>query len=100
MTPAAIREAASLLWEHWQAGRRIPGLPASCRPVRRAEGYAVQAEVLAVSGRSPYGWKIAATSAAGQAHIGVDGPLGSGLARGLPRRGTAAGASSITISRV
>src|SRR4029453_12783000 len=29
-----------------------------------------------------YGWKIAATSAAGQAHIAVDGPLAGRLLRG------------------
>src|SRR4029079_7272159 len=79
MTPAAAREAATLLWSCWQAGRRLPGLPEACRPVTRSEGYLVQSEVLAVSARRGLGWKIAATSAAGQAHIGVHGPLAGRL---------------------
>lgn len=37
---------------------------------------------MAVSGRSQFGWKIAATSAAGQRHIGVDGPLAGRLLNG------------------
>jgi len=54
-------------------------LPASCRPSSRAEGYAVQAEVARLSGQPAVGWKIAATSAAGQKHINVDGPLAGRL---------------------
>jgi 2-keto-4-pentenoate hydratase len=76
------REAAQLLWSHWQDGSRIEALPAACRPATREEGYAIQAQVRAVSGRSSLGWKIAATSAAGQAHIGVDGPLAGRLLDG------------------
>ena len=75
-------EAAQVLWTTWQAGERIDALPAACRPATRAEGYAVQAQVQAVSGRTGFGWKIAATSQAGQAHIGVDGPLAGRLLNG------------------
>jgi len=75
----AAREAARLLLSNWQAGTCIPALPDACRPASRAEGYAVQAALQAVSGQSLAGWKIAATSAAGQAHIGVDGPLAGRL---------------------
>jgi len=82
MTPDAVREAAQILWNHWQDGRHLPALPPACRPDTRAEGYRIQAAVLAVSGRSLFGWKIAATSAAGQAHIGVDGPLAGRLLTG------------------
>jgi 2-keto-4-pentenoate hydratase len=82
MTPAAAREAAMLLWSCWQSGRRVPGLPEACRPVTRSEGYVVQSAVLEVSGRRGLGWKIAATSVAGQAHIGVDGPLAGRLLSG------------------
>ena len=78
----AWREAAQLLWQHWQEGRRIDALPVACRPASRREGYAVQAQVQAVSGRTAFGWKIAATSTAGQAHIGVDGPLAGRLLNG------------------
>ena len=82
MDDSLAREAARILWDAWQSGQRIPALPAACRPSNRAEGYAIQATVLAISGRAPFGWKIAATSAAGQAHIGVDAPLAGRLLSG------------------
>ena len=41
----------------------------------RLEGYAIQAMLANLSGQGIDGWKIAATSRAGQAHIAVDGPL-------------------------
>jgi len=81
MTPTAVDEAAALLWSHWTAGTRLPALPAGCRPADRAEGYAVQAALARASGQPVVGWKIAATSAAGQAHIGVDGPLAGRMLR-------------------
>lgn len=71
----AIADAAQRLLEHWMTARLMPELPAHCKPSSRAEGYAIQMAMLRASGRRNYGWKIAATSSAGQAHIGVDGPL-------------------------
>jgi 2-keto-4-pentenoate hydratase len=71
--------AASILWENWQQRTRIDALPLECRPADRATGYAAQREVVRISGQSVVGWKIAATSAAGQKHIGVDGPLAGPL---------------------
>jgi len=71
--------AADLLLQHWQRGAHCAGLPAACRPADRAEGYAVQRELVRRSGDSVAGWKIAATSTAGQQHIGVDGPLAGRL---------------------
>jgi 2-keto-4-pentenoate hydratase len=44
-----------------------------------AEGYAAQAKLPEVAGRSVWGWKIAATSEVGQAHIQVSGPLAGRL---------------------
>lgn len=67
--------AAAMLWQHWQQSTRFDELPAQCRPGSRAEGYAIQAELAQQSGMSIVGWKIAATSEAGQRHIRVDGPL-------------------------
>ena len=64
-----------MLWRHWQHATRLDELPPQCRPSSRAEGYAIQAEVAKLSGESIVGWKIAATSKAGQQHIRVDGPL-------------------------
>ena len=55
----------------------------SCRPTAvqrdRAAGYSAQKEIVRFSGQDVVGWKIAATSAAGQKHIGVDGPLAGPL---------------------
>ncbi|BBK37777.1 fumarylacetoacetate (FAA) hydrolase [Allostella sp. ATCC 35155] len=67
--------ASALLRQHWAAGTKLPCLPRDLQPGDRAEGYAIQAE-LEGPGRSPIaGWKIAATSRAGQVHIGVEGPM-------------------------
>lgn len=74
--------AATLLWDTWQAGRTLPALPEGCRPLTRDEGYRIQARLPQVAGRTLRGWKIAATSAAGQAHIGVDGPLAGRILSG------------------
>ena len=81
MTPAAAVDAATLLWRHWTDRTRLDALPPACRPADRRDGYAVQAELARRSGQSTVGWKIAATSVAGQAHIGVDGPLAGRLLR-------------------
>lgn len=75
----AQREAAALIWRHWQAGTVMTELPTHLRPETRADGYAIQARLENHSARPRVGWKIAATSAAGQAHIGVDGPLAGRL---------------------
>lgn len=76
MTPEAAREACDLIWRHRQAGTRFETLPEALRPATRGEGYAVQACLEAESAAPLWGWKIAATSQAGQRHINVDGPLG------------------------
>jgi 2-keto-4-pentenoate hydratase len=78
-TTTAARRAAEILWHHWQQGERIDALPESVRPHTRAEGYRIQREVQACAGQALFGWKIAATSSAGQTHIGVDGPLAGRL---------------------
>jgi 2-keto-4-pentenoate hydratase len=79
VTESSIQEAADLLWTCWTTGRRIPQLPEAVRPKIRAEGYAIQARLEARSQRPLFGWKIAATSTAGQAHINVDGPMAGRL---------------------
>ncbi len=68
-----IAAAAKTLHDHWQAGTKIGGLDPSQRPQGRAEGYAIQAAMQAYG--NLFGWKIAATSEAGQKHINVAGPL-------------------------
>jgi 2-keto-4-pentenoate hydratase len=79
MASDAAHEAGTILWRHWRAGTKIEALPDECRPRTRADGYAAQAEVARASGQEVSGWKIAATSVAGQRHIGVDGPLAGPL---------------------
>jgi 2-keto-4-pentenoate hydratase len=69
------QRAASILWQQWTDSTRIAQLPDGCRPADRAGGYAIQRQIAALSRQPVVGWKIAATSRAGQAHIGVDGPL-------------------------
>lgn len=96
-TPAA---AAALLWEHWRAGTRLPALPAALRPATRAAGYAIQAAFAAREPAAPLGWKIAATSAGGQAHIGVDGPLAGRVLPGMVRPPGAAVPLGTTAMRV
>jgi 2-keto-4-pentenoate hydratase len=79
MTGNKVAAAALTLWDSWQQRTRLDGLPAGSRPADRAEGYAVQKEIVRLSGQKIVGWKIAATSLAGQRHIGVDGPLAAAL---------------------
>jgi 2-keto-4-pentenoate hydratase len=78
-TGAQHTNAADLIWQHWQAGTVMAALPDVSRPHHRRDGYAIQARVTSKGSRPSTGWKIAATSKAGQAHIGVDGPLAGRL---------------------
>lgn len=71
--------AGAILWQNWQQRTRIDQLPPDCRPADRAAGYSAQQEIVKFSGQDVVGWKIAATSAAGQKHIGVDEPLAGPL---------------------
>jgi 2-keto-4-pentenoate hydratase len=70
-----IAAASRTLNGHWRAGTKFAGLEASLRPRDRAEGYAIQAAIEHTSTKPLFGWKIAATSEAGQKHINVDGPM-------------------------
>jgi 2-keto-4-pentenoate hydratase len=79
MDARAIDSAADLLWRTWMAPAQIEALPPECRPAGRAEGYAIQDAVIGLSGQRVAGWKIAATSQAGQRHINVEGPLAGPL---------------------
>jgi 2-keto-4-pentenoate hydratase len=70
-----IAAASRILNDHWRAGTKFAGLEAPLRPRDRAEGYAIQAEIEKRSAGRLFGWKIAATSEAGQKHINVKGPM-------------------------
>ena len=71
----AIAAASKTLHDHWRAGTKFAGLDDGLRPHDRIDGYAIQAEIEKYSSESLFGWKIAATSEAGQKHINVDGPM-------------------------
>ena len=73
------KQAAKLIWDCWQNGKTIENLPSELKPKTRQEGYAIQAYYEEFSEYSIFGWKIAATSAAGQQHIGVTSPLAGRL---------------------
>ncbi len=79
MNTDACALAARTVWQHWQAGTVMNGLPDAARPGTRAQGYACQAQLPLASGQAVVGWKIAATSLAGQQHINVSGPLAGRL---------------------
>ena len=79
---AAAKQAAQIIWQHWQSGQVLNNLPLNCCPLNTEQGYAIQAQLSLVSGRSVLGWKIAATSTNGQAHINVSGPLAGRLLSG------------------
>lgn len=76
LEPHQTGAASALLFDHWQTGRRLASLPRELQPSTRLEGYAIQAHLEERSNAPLFGWKIAATSRAGQAHINVDGPIG------------------------
>jgi 2-keto-4-pentenoate hydratase len=67
--------AAKTLHDHWKAGSKLSTLAGPQRPSNRNEGYAVQAAMEQYASGPVFGWKIAATSEAGQKHINVPGPL-------------------------
>src|ERR1700688_3691203 len=70
-----IEAASRTLRDHWRAGTKLAALEPSHRPSDRREAYAIQAALENHSAGSLFGWKIAATSEAGQKHINVDGPM-------------------------
>jgi len=70
-----IKAASITLQNHWRAGTKLDAFEARQRPHSRAEAYAIQAEIERTSGAKLFGWKIAATSEAGQKHINVPGPM-------------------------
>jgi 2-keto-4-pentenoate hydratase len=72
-----IAAASQVLVQHWRDGSKLDALETRLRPQSRADGYAVQAAL----GGEVFGWKIAATSEAGQKHINVAGPLAGRIMR-------------------
>lgn len=79
MRESDIDAASDFLTTLWREGRHTQGMPEALRPATRAEAYAVQARVERMSAQPLAGWKIAATSVAGQKHINVGGPMAGRL---------------------
>jgi 2-keto-4-pentenoate hydratase len=75
MTPEAQQQAAQHFWTQLDSGQRIAELPEAQRPETEAEGHAIQVAFAQHSSQPIAGWKIAATSKAGQQHLAIDGPL-------------------------
>lgn len=75
MSLQSAQQVAGLIWQAWREGGQMDAVPEQIRPQSREQGYAAQSELARLSGSPLFGWKIAATSVAGQKHIGVDGPL-------------------------
>ncbi len=71
-----IERGATAVHQVGLQGAVIDALPAEAVPATRAEAYAMQTRYAELEGQPTRGWKIAATSEAGQRHINVDGPLG------------------------
>ena len=71
----AACEAARFLDRLARCGQQVEGLPQALRPENPAAGYEIQAQLQRLSAQPLFGWKLAATSKAGQDHIGVDRPL-------------------------
>jgi 2-keto-4-pentenoate hydratase len=79
ISDVAALAAADHLAAAYRDGTVIEALPPSLRPMTRADGYRVQAHVMAETAKPLYGWKIAGTNAAGRAHIGIASPLAGRL---------------------
>jgi len=79
LDPEKARAASRLLVDHWDKGARLDAIPCELRPQTRIDGYVIQSYVMDRSAAPLFGWKIAATSLAGQRHINVDGPMAGRL---------------------
>jgi 2-keto-4-pentenoate hydratase len=86
MSSHSFQSLVDLLLPAWLNGQHLPEVKAAPLPASRAEGYAAQKALFEATGDVAIGWKIAATSKAGQQHIGVSGPLAGRLlsSRRLP----------------
>ena len=74
-TDDSAQEASDILLKHWRDGTTLEELPDSVRPSNTVSGYDIQRHVERLSSKPLWGWKIAATSTAGQNHINVTRPL-------------------------
>lgn len=96
LNKSQIEAASRTLHDHWRAGTKLAALEPSHRPRDRREAYAIQAALENHAAGNLFGWKIAATSEAGQKHINVDGPMAGRILSQtvLPDGGTASTAGN------
>ena len=71
----SAQEASDILIKHWQDGTTLKALPTHLQPQTIAQGFEIQSHIERLTSSPLWGWKIAATSKAGQTHINVDRPL-------------------------
>ena len=83
MDKGLASQAAAIMHHQLQAGTVLQNLPDSLRPHSRADGYEIQAMLEKQKGNNKKGWKIAATSIAGQQHIGLSGPIAGRIFSGM-----------------
>lgn len=75
MTSDRVTAASEFLLKHWHLNTRFENLTPGLLPGNKQEAYQVQALIEKQSTQALTAWKLAATSVAGQKHIGVSGPL-------------------------
>ena len=81
MDPDSARRAAGLLRAARRSVEPIAALPADCRPVDAAEGYAIQAAFRTLCDDEVAGYKIGATSERAQQFLDTDRPFAVHLLR-------------------
>lgn len=89
MDTQAIKRAAEFVWKHWASGTYFESLPRELSPQTMTDGYRIQAAIGECAADEVVGWKIAATSEAGQRHIHVDGPIAGRLFKSRVHRSPA-----------
>jgi hypothetical protein len=77
MTPKAATAAAQQLADAWRVGALLPDLSPACRPRTVAEGYQVQARLIAELEIPLGGWKIGCTSAEARKILKARAPFAS-----------------------
>lgn len=80
-SPLPSEKASDLLVRHWHDGTTLTDLPQHLKPQNIAQGFEIQAHIMKLTSSPLWGWKIAATSTAGQHHINVDRPLAGRVLR-------------------
>ena len=74
-----IEKASEYFWSNYTKEQSINDILVNLCPINRKQAYEIQSNYRIHTGYSSYGWKIAATSKAGQKHIGVTAPIAGRL---------------------